>query len=306
MYRSQAREEWDQARRKALWATLQAHFRGKRLSLLNFNEVSQCYQLTQASYRGVQTIPLEKIVGSVGRYQDFIQTFLPVTTALEERWQNIASLCLDPSKGGVPPIEVYQVGDLFFVKDGNHRVSVASQLGRVDIEAHVWEYPEEVVGLTPDTDIDTALLEAEQHVFLAQTRLDELRPGHSIRLTAPGGYDIMLGQIIYYQYALSQIDGEEISYEEAVTAWYDMLYETTIQLIEEADIPVLFSDRTVADFFIWVIKYHRELEERYGQPVLIKDAASEIERQHPPNLLRRSWRACRRWLKQRLRLCKLS
>jgi hypothetical protein len=300
MYRSQAREEWDQARRKALWATLQAHFRGKRLSLLNFNEVSQSYQLTQASYRGVQIIPLEKIVGSVGRYQDFIRTFLPVTTALEERWQNIATLCLDPSGGGVPPIEVYQVGDLFFVKDGNHRVSVANQLRWPDIEAHVWEYPEVAVGLTPDADIDTALLEAERRVFLAQTRLDELRPGHNLRLTAPGGYDIMLGQIMYYQYALSQIDGEEISYEKAVMAWYDMLYETTVQLIEEAGIPALFSNRTVADFFIWVIRHHHELEERYGQTVLIIDAASDIEREHQANLLRCFWRACRRWLRRRV------
>jgi hypothetical protein len=300
MYNSQAREKWDQARRKALWATLQANFRGQRPCLLSFDEVSQRYQLTQASYQGVQTIPLAKIVGSVGRYQDFIQTFLPVTTAMEERWQNIAALYLDPLSSGPPPIEVYQVGDVFFVKDGNHRVSVANQLGWVDIEAHVWEYQEAVVGLTPDMDIDAALLETQRRTFLAQTRLDELRPDHNIRFTVPGGYDVMLGQIIYYQYTLSQIDGQEISYEDAVIAWYDMFYQTTVQLIEQADIPALFSNRTAADFFVWVIEHHHELEERYGQPVLIKDAASDLERQHHLNFFRRSWRAFRRWLKRRV------
>ena len=299
MYQSQVREQWDQARRRALWATLQAHFSGKRLGVLSFDEVVQRYHLSQPSYRGVQTIPLEKIVGSVGRYQDFIQAFLPVTAAMEKRWQGIAALYLDPAKGRVPPIEVYQVGDVYFVKNGNHRVSVANQLGRVDIAAHVWEYPEGVVGLTPEVDIDTVLLEAERQAFLAQTRLDELRPGHNIRLTAPGGYDVMLGQIIYYQYALSQIDGEEISYEDAVTAWYDMLYESTVLLIEEAGIPALFPKRTVADFFIWALKSHHELEECYGRPILMEDAASNIEKQHRPNLLRRPWWALRRWLRRR-------
>lgn len=297
MDKTRAREKWDQARRRALWASLQAHFGGKRVSLLDFNEVARHHQLSRPAYQGVRMIPLAQIVGSVGRYQDFIQAFLPVTPAMAERWEKVATLFLNPARGRVPPIEVYQVGQAFFVKDGNHRVSVAHQLGRTEIAAHVWAYPEVVVGLTADVDIDAALLEPERQHFLAQTHLDELRPGHNIRLTAPGGYDIMLGQIIYYQYTLSQIDGQDMAYEQAVTAWYDLLYETTVQLLEAAGIPALFPHRTPADSFIWITMHHHELEERYGRRILLEEAADDLEKQHPRPWWSRAWQTCRRWLR---------
>jgi hypothetical protein len=160
--------------------------------------------------------------------------------------------------------------------------------------------PGNPIEVYPGGDNDKLLLERERSSFLEQTHLDELRPGHEIRLTVPGGYHTMLGQIIYYQYALSRIDGEEMAFDEAVTAWYDMIYETTIQLIDEAGVLELFPNRTPADFFIWFIRHHRELEARYGQPMLIEEAARKLEAENRPFYLIRAWRQFRRWLRRRL------
>jgi hypothetical protein len=300
LYLEVARREWNQARRKALWLQLRSSLSSKKIDLINFDQLSQHFDLGNAAYRGVQNIPVAKIMGSVGRYQDFVQAFLPTTENMRHRWEKIATLYLDPSSRGLPPIEVYQVGDGYFVADGNHRVSVVRQLGLQDIEAHVWEYPQSVAGLAPGVDIDTLLIEAERREFLAKTHLDELRPGHNIRLTAPGGYPEMLNQIAHYQQVLSLIDETEISYEQAVRAWYDMIYKSTVLLIENAGVLDIFPNRTAADFFIWAGQHHRELEEQYGQAVLMEDAVKDIRKLNRTPVVIRSWRSVWGWLKHRL------
>ena len=298
-YSEIASREWTQARRKALWSKLQASLGGKRINLINFDHLAERFSLGDASYRGKQNIPIAKILGSVGRYSDFVQAFLPTTENMRDRWQKVASLYLNPSNRGVPPIEVYQVGDGYFVSDGNHRVSVARQLGLDSIEAHVWEYPQVVEGLAPGVDIDTLLIEVERRDFLAKTQLDQVRPNHGIRLTAPGGYPEMLNQIIHYQQVLSVIDEVEISYQQAVLAWYDMIYKSTVVLIENAHVLDLFPNRTAADFFIWVRQHHQELEDQYGQGILMEEAVRDIRNQDRSPALIRFWRRFLSWLKHR-------
>jgi hypothetical protein len=298
-YSEIASREWSQARRKALWSQLRASLGGKKIDLINFDYLAQRFSLGDASYRGKQNIPIARILGSVGRYSDFVQAFLPTTENMRDRWQKVASLYLDPSSRGVPPIEVYQVGDGYFVSDGNHRVSVARQLGLNSIEAHIWEYPQTVEGLAPGVDIDTLLIEIERHDFLTKTHLDQGRPQHAIRLTAPGGYPEMLDQIAHYQQVLGLIDEVDIAYEQAVLAWYDMIYKSTVLLIENAGVLDLFPNRTAADFFIWVRQHHRELEEQYGQGILMADAVKDIKKQNRSPALIRSWRRFLGWLKHR-------
>ncbi len=300
MYQIQARNEFEQASRKAVWARFLARLEGMDTGLLDFNDIAQDLNLRTAVYRGLQLVPLDKIVGSVGRYQDFTGAFLPVSDSMRERWQRIATLYLDPNSAGAPPIEAYKVGASYFVKDGNHRVSVANQLGIKDIEAYVWEYAELVAGMDTDTDIDTLLIEAERQDFLTQTNLDELRPAHNIQLTAPGGYTEMLRQIGRYQKVLSQIDGEPMSYPDAVKAWYDMLYETTTQLIKDEGVLPLFPDRTIADFFVWVTRYQQDLKAHYKDQMLVREIAQEIPRRYNPGILRRLWLNVLRWLLNRL------
>jgi hypothetical protein len=133
---SRAREYWNQARRKAFW---QGFSRALGISrqpteLLAFEDVQQKLRLAQNTYRGLQVVPLDKIVGSVGRYHDFTRTFLPLVESDGPRWQRVAELQMET---GLPPIELYNVGDAYFVKDGI-TVSVARQFGATTIEAYVW------------------------------------------------------------------------------------------------------------------------------------------------------------------------
>ena len=131
-------------------------------------------------------VPLEKIVGSVGRYKDFTRTFLPRAGISEERWLRVDNVV--NSMGGMPPIELFKIGDVYFVQDGNHRVSVAHANGIDAVEAYVTEVISDV-DLKPEDFTDGRwLLKAERSDFLRATELDEVRPDHNIHLTVPGRY----------------------------------------------------------------------------------------------------------------------
>jgi len=280
----EAQRKWGEARRRAFWANFRAHLVGKGVGLFDLNEVAQQLRLRNVRYLGIQTVPISKIVGSVGRYQDFTATFLPIHESMKNRWQHIAAVSLNP-QDSLPPIEVYKVGAWYFVRDGNHRVSVAHQIGITHLDAAVWEYTDLWPEATASTtDIQTMLLMAEYRAFQENTRLDDLRPGHNIRLSEPGGYEEMMCQIAHYQHVLSQIDGVETSYEEAVTAWYDMIYETSVQLIHDEGVLGLFPDRTPADFFVWTTHHRQELESRYAHNVFVRDAVRDL-RKHDLKLL---------------------
>ena len=142
--------------------------------------------------RGLQEIPLDKIVGSVGRYQDFTRSFLPKKDSDEVRWATVRAAINDMK--GMPPIEVYQIGEVYFVKDGNHRVSVARQLGTTTISAYVTEI-ETRVPLTADDNPDEVICKAGYADFLEKTNLDHHFPKADLLMTISGHYQVMLDQI---------------------------------------------------------------------------------------------------------------
>ena len=283
-YQQVSRKAWDKARRKLFWFKFRAILNDQPSNLLSFDDVARCFQLRTPLYRGLQNIPIANIVGSVGRHRDFLQAFLPLNEAVQRRWQSVAGLYLDPASQEAPPIEVYQVGDAYFVKDGNHRVSVANQLGLIDIEAYVWQYPEPVVGLADTLDLDVALVETERQAFLTQTCLDELPLDDPIRLTVLEGYELIRGQIVYVQYILSRVDQTELSYAEAARAWYDLIYQPMVQVIKATGLVDLFPERTAADLYLWVKRHHQGLEQRFQKTVLIDEAAQDLETEHRPHL----------------------
>ncbi|HLY28224.1 MAG TPA: hypothetical protein VKQ72_17895 [Aggregatilineales bacterium] len=293
----EARRKWERARRRAFWHRLLINVQGSTDRLVDFNDLAHRLSLKNAVYRGAKVIPLVQIVGSVGRYNDFTGAFLPIHEDMGERWRKVASIQLDPRSEGLPPIEVYKVGDFYFVKDGNHRVSVNRQLGGTDIEAYVWEYTDCIPDVGPNANIDTLLIEAERKDFVEQTCLDTVRPNHNIRLSAPGGYTDLLCRIEHFQSALNQIDNVETPYCDAVEAWYDMIYETSVQMIERDGILELFPDRTAADFFVWVMRHQEQLAERYGHRVPLLKAIHDL-RQQPGSFIAAIRHTLRRGVKR--------
>lgn len=278
-YEVDVKQGWTQAKRKAFWSQIGAAVQRRDNTLVNFDEIAARLKLRHYLYRGLQNIPLKKIIGSVGRYQDFLRHFQPKTTSKEmrERWEGVARLYLNPLSKGIPPIEVYQVGDSYFVKDGNHRVSVANTLGLGDIEAYVWEYQLGDGIQATGADLDHLFLEAERVDFYKSTQLQTLFPHADITLTLPGGYLDMLNQIGEYCVVLEKVDGQPIAYEYGVRAWYEMRYEVIVQIIERYDLLGLFAGRTLADLYVFTMRQHRQLEEKHQSSIRMTQAIEAVQ-----------------------------
>src|ERR671910_1789761 len=177
----QTRSDFDRARHKAFLNDLLASIGRRPNDLIPFHEFRRRLQPEAESYRGMQTVPVRQIVGSMDRFRDFDRAFLPRGNATRGRWQSIDRAYYQDVR--LPPIQLYKVGDIYFVKDGNHRVSVARQRGQVDIDAYVTEY-EVDVPLDSSTSMRNLILKEEYSDFLDWTQLARLRPEQRLELTA--------------------------------------------------------------------------------------------------------------------------
>lgn len=249
----------------AFWQAAWSLLTGKSIDLLRFEEVKQRLRLRNERYLGLREIPVEKIVGSVGRYRDFTRTFLPRTNAVRSRWQRLDALARGPE--GFPPIEVYKIGDAYFVSDGNHRVSVARQLGMKTIEAYVTELPT-AIPFDEHTTPDDLIIKEGYADFLQQTRLDILRPGSQVILTEPARYQQLLEHISVHRYFLGLEQNREVSWDEAVGSWYDNVYMPLVELIRKYQVLEFFPGRTEADLYAWLIKHQEALRLYLGGEAL--------------------------------------
>jgi hypothetical protein len=273
-YTTSETRKWEQARRTAFVQDILATFTQRPADLLPFEEVRQKLQLSNVHYLGLQDIPLDHIVGSVGRYQDFTRAFFPRWDDLQDRWQRIDRLVT--TGYGLPPVELYKVGQVYFVRDGNHRVSVARQHNFLTIEAHVWEC-ETHVPLEPDTtDVDDLLCRTAHAAFLERTNVDRLCPDLRIELTQPDGYEHLLYEIEAFQQILSRIDEQEVPFDEAVVLWGEMRYTPIVEIIRQRDTLQDFPGRTEADLYLWLCRNQKELEARYEHQVLMEETADDL------------------------------
>lgn len=135
-HRLDALDDFHRARRHAIVEDLLARLRGEPDTLLSFEEVRRQLGEPRADPPVLREIPLALVAGSVGRYSDFTRHFLPRHASDQARWTGVRTAM---AAGHLPPIEVYQLGGLYFVKDGNHRVSVARELGLSHLPALVSE-----------------------------------------------------------------------------------------------------------------------------------------------------------------------
>ena len=124
---------------------------------------------------------------------------------------------------GLEPIEVYKVGEVYFVLDGNHRVSIARQEGFEFIEAHVIEIRTEIP-ITPDLQPDDLIIKSEYAEFLEKTGIRDLFPNVDLSVTVPGQYEKLLEHIEVHRYFMGLDFQREIPYQEAVAHWYETVY----------------------------------------------------------------------------------
>jgi hypothetical protein len=253
-------------RGKAFLQEMMSLLRGQSAELLSFEDVRARLRLREESYKGLQDIPLNRIVGSVGRHKDFTSAFLPKTNEMRDRWSRVYAKM--NSLEGVPPIEVYQVDDVYFVRDGNHRVSVARQLGAETIQAHVTQLPT-AVDLEPGMTLEDLDAAAAYVIFLEETELKRTRPMHqSIRLSDPSGYPELMGHIFLHGQVLETVRQQAVPMSEAAADWYDNIYRPAVTLIRKHKVLDLTGENkkyTEADIYLWMVAHLRELRRQYGE-----------------------------------------
>jgi nucleotide-binding universal stress UspA family protein len=265
---------FDWARQRAAMEEVFARLSGRPNELLSYEEIARKLGLKGRADAGIRAIRVRSIVGSVSRYNDFTRSFLPRHGGNRERWARVQAAFTDPNES-LPPIEVYKVGDVYFVLDGNHRVSVARREGMEFIDAHVIEI-RTPVSLSPGVQPDDLIIKAEHAQFLETTQLADARPNVDVAVTSPGQHGKMLMQIGLHQAALQQQDRPDISLQEAAADWYDQVYIPLAETIRDRGLLRWFPGRTLTDLFMWISENRAALEQEAGWKMRSEAAASDL------------------------------
>ena len=266
--------DFSRARLKSFLNRVRSLISGQPTRLLSYDEVKTRLRLGGPIYRGIETVPLRQIVGSLNRYAEFDRAFKPAEDHLAERWQNVDYAFYKAIS--LPPILLYKVGQVYFVVDGHHRVSVAREQGQEDIDAEVRECSTKV-NITPDIRPEDLDILGEKVLFLERMRLDRLRPQSRIRLTMPGGFDRMLEHIAVHGYFMGLDLKRHVSDQEAATDWYDRVYVPIVKVIRSSKVLREFPGRTEGDLYLWVLDRQQYLAEAEGQRLETpEDAAREF------------------------------
>jgi hypothetical protein len=136
----QVDKEFLRARHWAFFRRLAARVRGlpEQGVLPAFDDARKTMHADNRLYLGRRVVEVSKIVGSVGRYRHFDRGFMPTKASMEERWKRVDRAFHRGIE--LPPVRLYKLGEVYFVEDGNHRVSVARYQGVEWLEAEVTEF----------------------------------------------------------------------------------------------------------------------------------------------------------------------
>ncbi len=194
--------------------------------------------------RGFQMVPLDQIVGSVGRYHEFDRQFRPNPKTPSERLLNIKKLMR--AGKSLPPVKLYQIKDEYYALDGNHRIAAAKEFGHAEIKARIIEF-------LPSKETLENLLYLEKSEFQEKTGLTQ-----TIKLTEIGQYAHLLGQISDHRDYLARTSGAPVSMPDASLDWYKTIYLPLTEIVRRTNLLTHFPNRTAADFFVYISFQHWE------------------------------------------------
>jgi len=260
-----AREDFDAARFKAFRKAVTAALTRRRGRLLSLDEVLEAAGAEGRSFGGTQEIPLDRVIGT-SAYEakggDFGPEFLPMSARLRDRWTRIYREMVEGDE--LPPIDVYKVGDWYFVIDGHHRVSVARSLGRATINARVVEVKTRAP-LGPHVDPAALLRAAEYANFLEATQLHRVRPEARLECSRLGRYDELMKQILGHQYFLGLEQRRPVPLPEAAASWFDTVYKPIADLIRRHGMLEQLPGWTEADLVVEITRRWLALD-KAGKP----------------------------------------
>jgi nucleotide-binding universal stress UspA family protein len=272
---ARAIEDFRSARAKARLQHLWASVTGKSDELLQYDEITRKMHVEGQSSKGVKEIPVSAIVGTVNRYRDFDRNFLPLRDEDMERWARVKAMMTSPGSSGLPPIRVYKIGDAYFVLDGNHRVSVAKQMGIEAVEAYITEIKTKVP-LSPEDTPEEIILKSEYSDFLKLTNIDDIIPGIDLELSFPGQYETLEEHIRVHRHYLGIEQEREIPWEEAVQSWYENVYLPVVEVIRAQNILKEFPELTETDLYLWVLDHQTFMQNEFGWSIKPEKAAADL------------------------------
>jgi hypothetical protein len=255
-FASRVKSDFARARFKAFLNRARGVLSGQPETLLSYDEVKEKLRIGGPIYRGIKTVPIEKIAGSLNRYHQFDRAFLPLEDQIANRWQNVDRAFYQDIS--LPPVVLYKVGDVYFVVDGHHRVSVAREQGQEFIDAEVRECLTKV-NITPDLKPEDLEILGEKVDFLERTGLDRIRPKAAVKLTIPDGFDRMLEHVAVHRYFMGLDLQRDISEEEGVAHWYDKVYLPIVGVIRRSGVLREFPGKTEGDLYLWILDRQRYL-----------------------------------------------
>jgi hypothetical protein len=218
----------------------------------SFNEQQAQEEDVEFIDHGVQTIALEQITGSVGKYSDFDSRFRPKKHVSGKRFKQIKRIMREG--GALPPVNLYQIRNDYFVLDGNHRVSAAKELGWTEIQA-------KVVELLSGRNTMENLLYIEKKKFFEKTGLKE-----KIDLSEVGKYKFLEKQIKKHQLYLASQSGKDCEFKKAAKDWYNTIFVPMTVIISSGGLHKYFPGRTITDLYAYISYHHweRSANRRYG------------------------------------------
>ena len=311
--RLQATESFHKLRQKSLLSGLVGIILPNEYNkLLSFYDIRALLgDKKQEKYLGLRVVPIEQIIGSESRYQDFTRSFLPKAKHLQERWVNISTAAQKDII--LPPIQLFKVGDAYFVRDGNHRVSVLRNSGVEMIDAEVTEIVSNIYVSADMThrEILYRVIEYEKRMIFKETRLANFIDTTHLVTTSPGSHSLIIQHIMGHKHfieqkrkaeqpqssqlkqlselnpVLAQLDETAMSFGEAAQSWYEDLFKPILKLIRQEGLLAQFPERTAADLYIWLISHWQYLKDLYGQDVPLEDAVISYRQNTPANLWQR-------------------
>ena len=218
----------------------------------DFDQIRKTEKAYETVKRGVATVPLDKIKGSVGRYTDFDRQFRLKGAGNEER---LASLSQAMQEGHpIPPISLYQIKENYYIVDGHHRVTAARNLKQSHIQAKILE-------LLPSDETVENRLYLEKIDFRDKAGIPKV-----IDFTEPGQSEYLLEQITMHQNSLTEENQQETSLQEAGADWYRSIYLPLRTLIKNSGLLRSFPDRTMDDLYLYISTHQRQKksERKYG------------------------------------------
>ena len=274
-FTSRTRADFSKARFKSFINQAMAVLSGQRpTTLLSYDDIMEKLHIGGPIYRGVKTIRVDQIAGSLNRYHEFDRAFLPKEDQLASRWQKVDRAFYEDVN--LRPVVLYKVGDVYFVVDGHHRVSVAREKGQEFIDAEIRECATRV-NITANIKPEDLEILGTKVNFLERSSLDHIRPQANINLTIPDGFERMLEHIAVHRYFMGLDLKRDINEDEAVAHWYDTVYMPIVNVIRKSNILSDFPDKTEGDLYLWTLDHQHYLSKEQGLPLQPpKEAAKQF------------------------------